>query len=65
MPPYLIRMRRKQKNLYKNAQRRKSAQDLKRCRQMDKKIQRMDFQNQRNKIRHKLKKVTVQRFGML
>jgi hypothetical protein len=56
MPPYLIKMRRKRKNLYKNAQRRRSAQDLKRCRQMDKKIRRMDFQNQRNKIRQKLKK---------
>jgi hypothetical protein len=49
-------MRRRRKNLFKNAQRRKSAEDLKRCRKMDKQIRRMDFENQRNKIRQKLQK---------
>jgi hypothetical protein len=44
------------KNLFKNAQRPKSAEDLKRCRKMDKQIRRLDFQNPQNKIRQKLKK---------
>ena len=56
MTPNLIRMRRKRKNLFKNAQRRNSARDLKRCREMDKNIRRMDYLNRRNKIRQKLKK---------
>ena len=56
LPPHLIKMRKKRKNLFKNAQRRKSAEDLKRCRKMDKQIRKMDFQNQRNKIRQKIKK---------
>jgi len=56
LPPHLIKMRRRRKNLFKNAQRRKSAEDLKRCRKMDKQIRHMDFQNQRNKIRQKLQK---------
>jgi hypothetical protein len=56
LPPHLIKMRKKRKNLFKNAQRRKSAGDLKRCREMDKQIRKMDLQNQRNKIRQKIKK---------
>jgi hypothetical protein len=56
LPQHLIKIRRRRKNLFKNAQRRKSAEDLKRCRKMDKQIRRLDFQNQRNKIRQKLKK---------
>jgi len=56
MPPHLIKLRRQRKNLFKNAQRRKSVQDLKRCREMDKQIRKMDYLNQRNKIRQKLKK---------
>ena len=56
MPPKLIKVRRKRKNLFKNAQRRNSARDLKRCREMDKEIRRMDHLNRRNKIRQKLKK---------
>jgi hypothetical protein len=46
LPPHLIKIRRRWKNLFKNAQKRKSAEDLKRCRKMDKQIQRLDFQNQ-------------------
>ena len=56
LPPHLIKIRKKRKNLFKNAQRRKSAGDLKRCREMDKQIRKMDLQNQRNKIRQKIKK---------
>jgi hypothetical protein len=56
LPPHLIKMRKKQKNLFKNAQRQKSAGDLKRCREMDKQIRKMDLQNQCNKIRQKIKK---------
>jgi hypothetical protein len=56
LPPHLIKMRKKRKNLFKNAQRRKSSDSLKRCREMDKQIRKMDFQNQRNKIRQKIKK---------
>jgi len=56
LPQQLIKMRKRRKNLYKNAQRRKSAGDLKRCREMDKQIRKMDFQNRRNKIRQKIKK---------
>ena len=56
LPPHLIKMRKKRKNLFKNAQRCKSAEDLKRCRKMDKQIRKMDLQNQRNKIRQKIKK---------
>ena len=56
LPPHLIKMRRKRKNLFKNAQTRNSASALKRCRMMDKEIRKLDFQNQRNKIRQKLKK---------
>jgi hypothetical protein len=56
LPPHLIKIRRRRKNLFKNAQRRRSAEDLKRCRRMDKQIRRLDFQNQRNKIRQKLRK---------
>jgi hypothetical protein len=46
LPQHLIKIRRRRKNLFKNAQRRKSAEDLKRCRKMDKQIRRLDFQNQ-------------------
>jgi len=46
LPPHLIKIRRRWKNLFKNAQKRKLAEDLKRCRKMDKQIQRLDFQNQ-------------------
>jgi hypothetical protein len=63
LPPHLIKMRKKRKNLFKNAQRRKSSDSLKRCREMDKQIRKMDFQNQRNKIRQKIKKVIVQLCG--
>ena len=56
LPPHLIKMRKKRKNLFKNAQRRKSARDMEKCKQMDKEIRRMDFLNQRNKIRQKLRK---------
>ena len=56
LPPHLIKMRKRRKNLFKNAQRRRSAEGMKRCRIMDKQIRRLDFQNQRNKIRQKLKK---------
>jgi hypothetical protein len=65
LPPHLIKMRKKRKNLFKNAQRRKSAHSLKRCREMDKQIRRMDFQNQHNKIRQKIKKVITQLCGRL
>ena len=54
LPTHLIKMRQKRKNLFKNAQRRKSSEDLKRCRKMDKQIRKLDFQNQRNKLRQKL-----------
>ena len=56
LPPHLIKMRKRRKNLFKNAQRRQSAECMKICRMMDKQIRRLDFQNQRNKIRQKLKK---------
>ncbi len=56
IPPHLIKIRKKWKNLFKNAQRRKLAEDLKRCRKMDKQIKKMDYQNQRNKIRQKIRK---------
>jgi hypothetical protein len=56
LPPHLLKIRRRRKNLFKNAQRRRSAEDLKRCRKMDKQIRHLDFQNQRNKIRQKLRK---------
>ena len=56
IPPHLIKIRKKRKNLFKNAQRRKLAEDLKRCRKMDKQIKKMDYQNQRNKIRQKIRK---------
>jgi hypothetical protein len=56
LPPHLIRMRKRQKNLFKNAQRHRSEEGMKRCRMMDKKIRKLDFENQRNKIRQKIKK---------
>jgi hypothetical protein len=42
--------------MFKNAQRRRSEEGMKRCRMMDKKIRKLDFENQRNKIRQKIKK---------
>ncbi len=56
LPPHLIKIRRRRKNLFKNAQRRKSADNLKRCSKMDKQIRRLDFKNQQNKVRQKLKR---------
>ena len=53
LPPHLIKMRKRRKNLFKNAQRRRSVEGMKRCRIMDKQIRRLDFQNQHNKIRQK------------
>ena len=47
-------LRKKRKNVFRNAKRRQSARLLTRCRDLDKKIRIMSFRKQRNKIRENI-----------
>ena len=47
-------LRKKRKNIFRNARRRQSARLLTRCRDLDKKIRMMSFRKQRNKIRENI-----------
>jgi hypothetical protein len=53
-PIWLSDMKRKRKNLFKNARRRESTRLFERCRKMDQKIRREEQRSNRKKIRNKI-----------
>ena len=53
-PQWLSEMKRKRKNLFKNATRRKSANLFTRCNKMDRKIKKEELRNDRKRVRTKI-----------